>query len=159
MPSILIDTNMISGIAKRDLPPQELKAAAQIMGWVQSSWATVAASTVARDELDRIPLSKRGQHDVVFNALNVLKTHSGVTYFDPNSGSVIENPTYKSLRNLLPDEPDARMLAIGEEHGQEFFWTFDHKSILSRRSQVEAICSIKPRLGTEIVAELSQRSI
>ncbi len=118
----------------------------------------MAASTVARDELDRIPLSNRGPHDSVFNTLNVLKTHSGVTYLDPNSGSLIENPTYRSLCSVLPHEPDARMLAIGEEHGQEFFWTFDHKSILSLRSQVAAICSIKPRLGTEIVAELSQPS-
>ncbi len=117
----------------------------------------MAASTVVRDDLERISLPERAPHDAVYYSLNVLKTSSGVSYVDPNSGSVVENPIYANLRHALRDEPDARMIAIGVEHGQEFFWTFDQNTVLSRRSDVEALYPIKLRLGTEIVAELSQR--
>ncbi len=157
VPSIFFDTTIISGLAKGDLPQAELRAAAQIMKWAQSGQVTVGASTVSRDELDEIPLSKRGPHDEVYNTLSAFKTSSGVTYFDPNTNSVVTNPIYGNLRLTLKDEPDARIIAIGEEHGFEYFVTDDRKTILSRRSDVEAICQIKPRSATEAVKEISMK--
>lgn len=50
------------------------------------------------------------------------------------------------------------MIAIGVEHGQDYFMTHDRRSVLSHRAEVEEICPIKPRLPTEILTELAQRS-
>ncbi len=158
IPSILVDTNIVSGLAKGDLPASELEAVGQLLGLVATGDVTVTGTTVMRDELDQIPMPARAPHDAVYNTLRVLKTCSGVTWLDPATSQVVENPTYTDLRAILPDEPDARMIAIGVEHSQDYFMTHDRKSVLNRRADVEAICPIKPRLPTEIVAELAQRS-
>ena len=158
VPSILVDTNIISGLVRGDLPPDQTQAVVTIVGMMQKSDVTLAGSTVMRDELNGIPVQWRSPHIAVADTLRTLKTDSGVTWLDPNSGSVVENPTYAALRRNLPDEPDARMIAIGEEHHQDYFMTDDRRSVLSRRERIASICSIKPRLPTEILAELLRRS-
>jgi hypothetical protein len=81
-----------------------------------------------------------------------------VTWLDPNTGAVVESPTYSALCGILPDEPDARMIAIGEEHCQDFFMTDDRASVLKHREQIASVCSIKARRPTEVLAELVRRS-
>jgi hypothetical protein len=130
IPSILADTNIVSGLARRDLPLAEQQAVIQIVEMVNRSAVTVTGTTVMRDELDRIPEPYRGPHDAVYNTLRTLKTSSGVTHVDANTGTIVRNPIYAQLCCVLPHEPDARMIAIGVEHGQEFFMTHDRRSIL-----------------------------
>jgi hypothetical protein len=125
---------------------------------MKRSDVTLAGSTVMRDELNRIPAQYRSSHLAVADTLRTLKTSSGVTWFNPNTGSVVTSPAYAALRSMLPDEPDARMIAIGEEHRQRFFMTADRNSILTYRERIASICSIKPRRPTEVLAELIQRS-
>jgi hypothetical protein len=50
------------------------------------------------------------------------------------------------------------MIAIGEEHYQDYFMTDDRRSVLRHRARIASICSIKPRLPTEVLAELTKRS-
>ena len=158
VPSILVDTNIVSGLAKGDLPPEQMEAVVTIVGMMQRSEVTLAGSTVLRDELNKIPAQHRGPHDAVANTLRTLKTNSSVTWLDPNIGVTVGSMPYAGLRKVLPDEPDARMIAIGEEHRQEFFMTDDRRSVLSHREQIASVCSIKPRRPTEILAELTRRS-
>jgi hypothetical protein len=62
------------------------------------------------------------------------------------------------LCSILPDEPDARMIAIGEGHRQDSFMTDDRASVLKHREQIASVCSIKARRPTELLAELVHRS-
>lgn len=157
MPSILFDTTIISGLAKRDLDPLEVQAAAQITQWARRSEVTVGATTVSRDELNEIPIEHREPHDEVYDALMVFKTGSAVTYLDPNTSSVVTNPVYHLLRGILPDDADAKIVAIGEENGFDYLVTDDQRTMLSRREAVQAICSIKLLRPTEAVSEISTR--
>jgi len=125
---------------------------------MHKSAVTLAGSTVMRDELNKIPRPARDKHDAIYNTLNILKTSSGVTWVDANTKQVLQNPVYTRLCKILPDEPDARMIAIGVEHGREYFMTCDERSILRLRSKVEAACPIKPRRPTELLGELLRRS-
>jgi len=158
IPSVLLDTNIVSGLVNADLPPEQMQAVEQIVGMMERSDVTLAATTVMRDELYKIPARWRGPHDAIANTLHTLMTSSGVTWLDPNTGTVVQSPVYASLRRILPDEPDARMIAIGVEHSQDYFMTDDRKSILNRRAQVESVCSIKLRRPTEILGEILSRS-
>src|SRR5438445_3049321 len=158
VPSILVDTNIVSGLVKGDLPREQAQAVVKIVEMMQRSDVTLAGTTVMRDELNKIPAPHRSPHIAIADTLRTLKTASGVTWLDANSGAIVESPTYAALRRNLPDEPDARMIAIGEEHHQDYFMTDDRRSVLSRRERIASICSIKPRWPTEILAELTQRS-
>jgi hypothetical protein len=158
VPSILVDTNIVSGLVKGDLPREQAQAVVRIVEMMQRSDVTLAGTTVMRDELNKIPAPHRSPHIAIADTLRTLKTVSGVTWLDPNSGAVVESPTYTSLRRILPDEPDARMIAIGEEHCQNFYMTDDRKSVLNHREQIASVCSIKARRPTEVLAELTQRS-
>ncbi len=158
VPLILLDTNIVSGLAKGDLPAQEARAVVEIVGMMTRSDVTLAGTTVMRDELNGIPEPARAAHDAVYRTLRILKTNSGVTWLDPNTGAIQQNPVYQRLCDVLPNEADARMIAIGVEHNQEYLMTHDQRTIISRRSAVEAACPIKPRLPTEILGELLKRS-
>jgi len=115
VPSILVDTNIVSGLVKGDLPREQAQAVVTIVEMMQRSAVTLAGTTVMRDELNKIPAPHRSLHIAIADTLRTLKTASGVTWLDPNSGAVVESPTYTSLRRILPDEPDARQ--IGEDAG------------------------------------------
>lgn len=154
IPSIMVDTNIVSGLAKGDLPREQAHAVVKIVEMMQRSYVTIAGTTVMRDELNRIPVQHRNPHIAVADTLRTLKTASGVTWLDPKSSAVVESPTYAALCRILPDEPDARMIAIGEEHRQDFFMTDDRETVLKHREQIASVCSIKPRRPTEVLAEL-----
>ncbi|PYR24412.1 MAG: hypothetical protein DMF98_15495 [Acidobacteria bacterium] len=158
VPSILVDTCIVSGLAKGDLPPAELQAVMQIVEMMKRSEVTLAGTTVMRDEPNKIPARNRGPHDAVYNTLRILRTSSGVTWVDANSGTVRRNPVYNNLCGILPDEPDARMLAIGVEYSQQYCMTDDRRTILRHRATIASVCSIKPRLPTEILGELLRGS-
>jgi hypothetical protein len=157
-PAILVDTNIVSGLVKGDLPHDQAQAVVTIVEMMQRSDVTLAGTTVMRDELNKIPARHRSPHIAVADTLRTLKTSSGVTWLDPNTGAVVESPTYSALCGILPDEPDARMIAIGEEHRQDFFMTDDRASVLKHREQIASVCSIKARRPTEVLAELVRRS-
>jgi hypothetical protein len=52
-PAILVDTNIVSGLVKGDLPHDQAQAVVTIVEMMQRSDVTLAGTTVMRDELNK----------------------------------------------------------------------------------------------------------
>lgn len=105
VPSILVDTNIVSGLVKGDLPREQAQAVVAIVEMMRRSDVTITGTTVMRDELNKIPAQWRNSHVAVADTLRTLKTASGVTWLDPNAGAVVESPTYAALRRNHQTSP------------------------------------------------------
>ena len=105
-------------------------------GMVQRSELTIWASTVAREEIDKIPAEYRQAHVREYEALKTIRA-SNATWIDtdPNStgfGTVVEHSDYQTIRGILKDENDARLVFQGKAGGVSDFVTVDYKSILNK---------------------------
>ena len=138
-PVVLLDTCVISGMVRNDMKPEDTAAVVQMARLVAQSNLTMWASTVAREELDKIPPRYRQEHIDQYNALKTIRA-SHATWVDTNRastglGTVVEHPDYKRLRGLLRDENDARLLFQAKAGGVTDFVTVDYKSILNKSSE------------------------
>ncbi len=142
-PAVLVDTCVISGIARNDMKPADAEAFCQMAGMVQRSELTIWASTVAREEIDKIPAEYRQAHVREYEALKTIRT-SNATWIDtdPNStgfGTVVEHSDYQTICGILKDENDARLVFQGKAGGVTDFVTVDYKSILNKTDELEQL--------------------
>ena len=69
---LYIDTCVISGHAKGELTPNETAAFNRLLGQYASGEITLVTSTVAKDELNRIPMEYRASHEQVYQRLKEI---------------------------------------------------------------------------------------
>ncbi len=156
MPAVFVDTCVISGFAKGDMKPEDASAFIDMTKMVQRSELTIWASTVAREEIDRVPAEYRQAHIDEYEALRIVRA-SNTTWVDtdPEStgfGDVVENPHYRSLRDILRDENDARLMFQAKMAGLDFV-TIDYKSILNRASEVETKVGVSAVSPSEYMSQ------
>src|SRR6266481_6082152 len=114
IPAVLVDTCVISGLARNDMKPEDAAAFCEMAAMVSDSKLTIWASTVAREEIDKVPVQFRQAHLDQYNALRTIRA-SNATWVntDPGStgyGTVVQHPDYKRFRSILKDENDARLV-------------------------------------------------
>jgi hypothetical protein len=134
MQKVYFDTCIISGIAKVDLKTTDQEALRHIGALFVNEKIQLCGSTVARDEIDEIPTPYREPHEEIYNILHVVKG-STFEWIDEDMPSWASqradvDPVYVSLRDMLPDENDARHIYLAKKHGATSFVTADEKTIL-----------------------------
>lgn len=137
IPRAYLDTCVISGLAEEDLKSKDQVAVREMMGLVQESRLTVCTSTEARGELlDLKPQERRDQHMQAYDEIQTLKSEAD--WLDPDEPFTPEaKQTLECLRQVLPDEADARHIAHAAMHDVRDFVTSDYRTILSRADEVE----------------------
>ncbi len=151
---LYLDTNIVSALVRGDLSPRDQRALHDILGLADSSACTLAASTVVREELERIPPEFQREHLAQYELLAHLRG-SAVTWMD--EGSVVTNSVYAKLRTILPDEPDARHLFQASENAVEQFVTADYKTILRYASEIERVAGVHARSPSQFVGWFQQQ--
>lgn len=141
LPTVLLDTCVISGAAKGDMSPDDTTAFCRMAELVAESNLTVWASTVAKEEIDKIPTEYRQGHLDEYNALRIIR-RSDATWIDDDPGStgfgeVVQHPQYAQLHDLLRDENDARLIFQAKMAGVNDFITVDYRSILNKATELE----------------------
>jgi hypothetical protein len=167
MPSIYLDTNVISGLAKGEYSEEVAAALLQITALSKAGRFDLYTSDVTAEELELIPQIYRRQHFVIYN---LIKNIAGPAKAPPppryvsRGGriSVGRRPTgdgkfFQDLDALIPAQKnpnkssarsrDIEHLYRFKESGLDFFLTEDHKSILRYRDNLF-------NLGLKVVSSL-----
>lgn len=142
LPRAYLDTCVISGLVEQDLKSGDQVALRELMGLVQESRLTVCTSTEARGELlDLEPQERRQQHMQAYDEIQTLKREAD--WLDPEEPFTPEaKQTLGRLRQMLPDEADARHITQAAMHDVRDFVTSDHRTILSRADEVKAASGV-----------------
>lgn len=155
--AVVLDTNLISGQAKQDVPWGELGALDLLYENAPSN-LTIWATTNARDELSRVPPEYRQDHMEVFQQYREMPGYPSadptrLLNVDEALSTEAGDTAYRSL-SFLPDEPDRRLIAGAAQVGAPYFATVDVETILRYKAKIEAVTEVKARQPTEIVHEL-----
>ena len=157
-----LDTCLVSGLTKADLRPSQQEALFQLLQAHKSRRIALVTSHITREELLKVPAEGRAQHEVIYALLEDVPparefretTYGEGTYGSGTYGGRGEAPVLSRLKTILPDALDARHVFQALENGVDYFTTDDTRTIVSRRSEIEARYSIKVRLPSELVDEL-----
>ena len=156
--AIIPDTNIVSGLAKGDLPPEQLTALGQIADAVRDSSVTIWPTTNVRQELSRIPVSHRGSHMAVYSQWREIPGYPSTQTLPELKLGARVGEVYGRLRTVLPDEPDAQIAAAAFQSGVPYVVTYDLATFRQFSREVEKICGVRVRTPSELVGELNLRS-
>jgi len=167
-PSGYLDTNLIIGLAQDDLPRPEMAATRELLRRQKSGTVALYTSHVAKEELQRKAIPGRLE-DLIYllieNVPAMREEHILPPAFGPKTtgeqyaaGFVrIRDRALESLEMILPDADDARHVFQAAANRTDYFITCDEKTILRHTAAIEAATSIRPRLPSQVVAELDAR--
>lgn len=133
-----LDTCIVSGLAKEDLPSAEQMALLIILRFHKSGDVQLVTSILVKEEIDKIPEEHRMRHEIVYNLLanipvsQVSWTDSGLTLMGVGGGKKVDS-LYLELKALLPDELDAQHIFQAVKSGAKYFVTTDNHTILKYR--------------------------
>jgi predicted nucleic acid-binding protein len=153
---VYIDTCVISGHAKGDLPPRESRAFAELLSLHTDAKVALLTSPVAKDEIDRIPQAYRTPHEDTYAQLKSIPS-AGYLVLDHGFGvirlGVKQHPIFQSLARLLRDEGDAKHLYQAHREGASHFITVDGRTILSKASEIYSACGVDVLLPSALLAK------
>jgi predicted nucleic acid-binding protein len=170
---VYYDTNMIGENAeqneKENLALIELK---KLMAPDGSKRLSFTISNRNRNELDRTTDKdkKVRLHEAAKDLANESNDHKllGINVYMDRLGTCINSPRivdvpdeeiFASLRKILPDEMDAQLLTVAIVNHYDVFLTRDHRTILRKRDQVNALFpEIKILKPSELLREFSQKT-
>lgn len=134
MEKAYVDTCIISGIVKSDLKSTDQEAVQHIFTSFIEGKLQLCGSTVALDEINRIPAEYRTPHEDTYRMLNIMKGSTFEWIDEGTPSSAVQrpdiDPIYIEMRDLLPDENDARHLYLAKKNGATTFITADKNTIL-----------------------------
>lgn len=138
LPTLLLDTSVISGLVKHELSPEDEAAVHKLLEMAAGGRVTITASTVSREELERIPVTYRSSHLEAYEALQKIQASS--VWLDTTDFSITPtaNPEYAVLRAILQDENDARLAYQAKKAGVDAFVTVDRRTILNKADALTA---------------------
>ena len=158
-PPVYLDTCVISGYVKEDMEPSDNDAFKKIVNMSQSKELLLCTSTVAKEEIKRLPIKYQTTHIEMYNTLQILK--GSVTVWiddDPKStgyGNSVDDPDYLMLHKILPDENDARHLFQAKKAGVHNFITVDSRTILSSAEELENQCCLNVVSPSEFITKFN----
>lgn len=149
-----LDTCIVSGLAREDLPPSETAALLRILRSRKRGELAVVTSAVARNEIERVPDHHRTRHEVIYTLLADVpaaathRTDSGLALLGVGGGRR-EDPLFSALKGILPDAADAEHVFQAAKNNVPFFITADVRTILRHAIAVEQSCGVKVLLPTQ----------
>jgi len=153
---IYLDTCIISGIAKKDLPVNEQIALVELLKRNKEGIIQFTTSSLSEEEISQIPEQHRPSHSIVYDLLREIKL-SNYSYSDSGlmmmgmGGGAREDAVFTELKTLLPDEPDAKHVFQAIKGSANVFLTVDSKTILKHKDILEKTYPIKMLLPSELL--------
>jgi predicted nucleic acid-binding protein len=151
---VYIDTCVISGHAKGDLSTQEAEAFARLLTLHADGRVILLTSTVAQEEISRIPQEYRAPHESIYTQLENIPA-VGYLVLDLGFGipllGVKQHSIYRSLANLVRDAGDAQHLYQAHCERASHFITVDAKTILSKAHEIGKVCNVEVLLPSAFV--------
>lgn len=156
---VYVDTNVLSAVAKGELPAIEQAAFDAVAALVRSSAVTLLSSPVTLEEMNLIPPAHRGPHIFQYDA--VAKVSSEITWYELDPAiemlDEVEDPVFIELRDFLPDENDARHLAHAKLEGIDHTLTLDRRTILRYAPQLRDRFGMMVYKPSEFISWFSAR--
>ena len=168
---VYLDNDIVSGIVRSDLHPDEMNAVRTIRQLAsqgllilitsRESWREQARTrnpdvrAMLEEARSDVPVVER-DHEVF--GFTCIPDQYGGFIANPQVTDVIDGPLFNDLRSLGLKDADARHLMYAACNGCERFLTLD-RGILSRRAGLEARCNgIRIVRPSELVKEQQQKS-
>jgi hypothetical protein len=142
-----LDTCIISGLARRDLPEQDLTALGHILAARKRGEVSLVTSHIAKTEIDRVPQARRSPNKVIYHLLTDVpaarfwRIDTGLMLMGVGGGRR-QDPLFISLRKLLPDAEDAMHVFQAAKNRVGFLITTDRRTLLRFSGDVEQLCGI-----------------
>jgi len=164
VPSGYLDTSLIIGLAKFDLPKAENLALLDLVIRHGRGELMLCTSHVAKEELSRHALGETRGEDLIYKLVadvpavdeqfRMPSTLRNASTSGIISGPIVKDELLERLVRILPGEDDARHIFQAARNGNDYFITYDSKTILRHTEAVEAVVPIKLRSPTQLVADL-----
>jgi hypothetical protein len=132
---VYLDTCIVSGLARQDLPPAEQEAVTALLQLYKAGRVDLVTSEVAKQEIDRVPERFRARHNTIYLLLTDVPV-ARAEWTDSSlgltgvGGGRREDPLYTDLKRLLPGEADAQHMFQAIRDDADYFATTDAKTIL-----------------------------
>jgi hypothetical protein len=160
---VYLDTNLIIGLAKQDLPPTERTAMSDLLRRHKNRTLGLCTSHLAKEELTAYAQGADPTQDVIYMLLEdvpaIQEEFLGAPVIGSfalgSAGPIIRDELLDKLTDLLPHGEDARHVFQAARNGIDYFITCDHKSILAYVASVEPIAGIRLRSPSQLVADLA----
>lgn len=148
IPTVYLDTCIVSGLAKGDLAPDEAKALQRILEARKRGAVVVVTSQVTKGEISAIPEIHRASHEVLYNLLEDVptvsthRTDGGLLLLGVGGGRR-EDPLFTSLMSALPDPTDAEHVFQAAKNNLLYLITTDARTLIRHAVTVEQLCGVK----------------
>ena len=158
-----LDTNLIIGLAKHDLPPTERIAMSDLLQRLKTRTLGLCTSHLAKEELTAYAQGADPTQDVIYMLLEDVPAIQEQFLGAPMLGRfalgsadpIIRDEMLGRLTDLLPHEGDARHIFQAARNSIDYFITCDRKSILNYAQSVEPVAGIQLRAPSQLVADLA----
>ncbi len=138
---VYLDTVIISSWINEDIRPEELEALERVLDAWQSNRIELCTSTVAREELAKVPEEHRGQHMRLYRLIKLVpiapieRWGTGLSLMGTPTARTYGDPIYSQLRAIL-DEKDANHVFQAIKNGVNVFLTVDRR-VVARRGEIQ----------------------
>jgi hypothetical protein len=154
-----VDTCIISGLAKEDLPRLEQEALYEILRLHKAGACFLMPSEVAKEEIERLPPAVRGKHDAIYSLLSNVPT--APTHATDGGFGIVgghwpqrQDPLLNHLMQILPDRKDAEHLFQAAKSNVSYFITTDQRTILRFSAELKDKIGITAVLPSQFTAAL-----
>jgi len=154
MEKMYFDTCIVSGLAKNEFAVSRNEKIFEILKKYESKELDLVASELMEQEIAKIPAQYRTPHQSLYLLLGKIPRVGEIL---PNrmlllgvGGGSRVNPVYKALREILPDETDAKHILTAMGNGCTHFVTVDERTIIRNREKIKPISEIKIVLPEEL---------
>lgn len=165
MKTAYLDNDVICGIAKKDLRAEEDAEMRWLLKLQCRARIRLATSEVAKRELGKWHGEKRPDAEVVYEGLQKVKyveDHMLIGFNNQSSSQggwsfpmMEDDPVARALWDLGLTRTDSHHLMLAVREQCDFFVTCDRRTILSRRSSIEAaFLGIRLMLPSELRSEM-----
>ena len=142
-----------------DIKPSDIHAFQKIVHMSQKGELVLCTSTVAKEEIEKIPIQYQSTHIEIYETLQILQG-SITTRLDDDPcstgfGQIVEDKDFSKLRSILSDVNDARHLFQAKKAGVNVVITADNKSILMKAKELESQCDIIVNSPSDFLNQLS----
>jgi hypothetical protein len=137
----------VSALVKRDIGAAELNALEQLLFRFERNEISLVCSTAVENELMRIPSGYRGPH------LRQLKLFGSIPRIEPGGltrltlagvpGTNWDRVLWERLRELLPDEDDAKHVFVASSNRVQYLVTVDGRTLLRHRAAVLNLSGVR----------------
>ena len=158
MTTAYLDTCIVSGLVKNDIPRDELRVLCNLLQQYERGGVKFVCSDVVQSELDRIPLDYKGPHIEKLKLFRSMPRVSVGGLTRPSlMGTPSANPRHLLWRRLtrILKERDAQHVFVASGNRIKYLITVDRRSMLSHADEVlqaSGVQLVRPSEFLQVIA-------